>query len=159
MPSRTFLSEIWCRKTFNWSFFRNIVYFWQCSAQKWMQFSVSIHLIFHLNTCDNHVECGRWGWCFRGAWLQILNVNIMCLVRKIPYPLTYRGCRINFEPEEVEWHGPIWQTYMEHICVEWFKTSWKITGQVYLQVEIGGKTWVNVKLHTGTRQEQTSYQR
>ncbi len=42
MPPRTFLSEIQCPKTFIWSFFRNNAYFWQRSAQKWMQFSVSV---------------------------------------------------------------------------------------------------------------------
>ncbi len=42
MPSWTFLSEIRCRKTFIWNFLWNNAYFRQRSAQKWMQFSVSV---------------------------------------------------------------------------------------------------------------------
>ncbi len=56
VPSRTFLSEIRCQKTFIWSFFRNNAYFWQRSAQKCMQFFITVHLMFQLNTGDNHVE-------------------------------------------------------------------------------------------------------
>ncbi len=36
MPTRTFLSEIRCQKTFIWNFFWDTAYFRQRSAQKWI---------------------------------------------------------------------------------------------------------------------------
>ncbi len=41
------------------------------------------------------------------------------------YQDMYKGYLINFEHEHVARHSPVWQTYKVHICVVWFKTSWK----------------------------------
>ncbi len=47
----------------------------------------------------------------------------------------YRGWPINFKPEHVAQYSAIWRTYIVHICVEWFKTSWKSARQNSLMLK------------------------